>query len=96
MAGPNERAISAASCTFRINNKVVGAGQNVRASENITNQPVFELGEIDVVEHVPTQRTVQLNVGTVRLRRRSLQAQGVWPRGGRSGGYHHDGTARSR
>lgn len=82
MAGPNERAISSAGCTFRINNKKVGSGQSARFSEAITNQPRFELGDVDAQEHVPTQRVVSLSVGLVRLKRRSLKAQGINPRGG--------------
>jgi hypothetical protein len=82
MAGTTRRAFSAAGVDFRINGKKVGAGQSVRGTITITNQPVGELGNIDLIEHVPTQRLVNFSVGIVRLAGRSLKAQGFWPSGG--------------
>lgn len=75
-------AISGARVQLLLNGQVVGYATGVSGNETINQAPVEILGDIDAVEHVAVGRTVTLSADFVRIIDSSLQAQGVWPRGG--------------
>lgn len=77
-----QRGVSGARAKVLINNQEVGWATGVDITENIDQLPVEVLGDIDVVEHEPNRRTVTVSVRTLRILKKSLQAMGIWPRGG--------------
>ncbi len=74
-------AISGAAVKILFNGVAIGRATGVSISENIEQFPVQILGDIDVVEHEPTRRTVTLTADFVRIRLKSLKEQGIFPRG---------------
>lgn len=61
--------------------KLAGRATGVSATENIEQVAVQVLGEIDVVEHEPVSRTVSVTADFVRIKKKSLTEQGIFPRG---------------
>ena len=76
------RAFSGARARLYFGDKLAGWCTGVRGSENITLQRVDVLGNIDSEEIEPTGRTVSMTADFVRIIGSSLQAQGLWPKGG--------------
>jgi len=77
------KAVSGASCVFKLNGVEVGYATGVSAQETIEYAPIDVLGEIDVVGHEPIRRTVSMSASFVRIRLQSLGAKTLWPRGDR-------------
>lgn len=74
-------AISGAAVKILIGDTPVGRATGVSATETIEQTPVQIMGDIDVVEHEPTSRTVTVTADFVRIRLNSLTEQGIFPRG---------------
>jgi hypothetical protein len=78
------RAFSGARARLYFNGtQLAGWCTGVRGSENIQLQRVDVLGEIDSVEIEAVSRNVSMTADFVRIIGDSLQAQGIWPKGGR-------------
>ena len=77
------KAVSGASCVFKINGIEIGYATGVSAQETVEYAPIDILGEIDVVGHEPIRRTVSMSASFVRIKLEALGAIGIWPRGDR-------------
>lgn len=62
--------------------KVIGLMQDLTFSDNYGNEAVSGIGNIDAVEHPPTQSSHDLRCSTVVLRRALLGANAGFPRNG--------------
>jgi len=62
-----------------INNKPVGLLQDVTADEDFAPEPASGIGDVRVVEYVPTMYRVSLRVASMSLKKDSLFSVGVFP-----------------
>jgi hypothetical protein len=60
----------------------VGAAQDATIEFDIAPEPVYGIGDIDPIEHVPTRATYRVSVTQAVLEYNSLLAMGVIPENG--------------
>jgi hypothetical protein len=74
-------AISGANYFIEADGISVGWATGVNFQETVQHVPISVLGNIDVEEHTPTQRTASLSVAHVHILKKTLADMGFWPRG---------------
>lgn len=82
MAATNIQTQSGNRIVVLLNSKQVGLLQSVRMNDDYSPEPASGIGDIHVVEYVPTQARHTLNVSAMVLKRGALLAQGIVPDNG--------------
>lgn len=77
MATQNLRVRSGNRIVVKIDGKEVGLVQSVRMSDDFGPEPASGVGDIHVVEYVPTMARHSLNVSNMVLRTKNLRDQGI-------------------
>lgn len=77
MAQQNIKAHSGNRVAIVMDGKQVGAAKSVRASDDYGPEPVTGIGDIHVLEYVPSVARHSLSVSQVVLRRGSLRSLGI-------------------
>ena len=78
---PEFRAIAGPRAKLFINDVEAGWATNFSCTEAIQQIPVEILGNIDAYEIEAVGRSVTCTASFVRIKKNSLQQQGIWPRG---------------
>lgn len=77
MATQNLRVRSGNRIVVKIDGKEVGLVQSVRMSDDFGPEPASGVGDIHVIEYVPTIAHHSLNVSNMVLRTKNLRDQGI-------------------
>ena len=82
MSVPNVQTHSGNRIVVEVDGQRVGLVQNLRANDNYGLQPASGVGDIHVVEHVPSVANHAISVGTMVLFKKSLAKLGLVPENG--------------
>lgn len=82
MAQQNLKTRSGNRVIIALDGKQIGTMKSVRMNDDYAPEPVTGIGDIHVIEHVPTVARHSLSCSYVVLNRRSLREQGVVPENG--------------
>lgn len=77
MATQNLRVRSGNRIIVKIDGKEVGLAQSVRMNDDYGPEPASGIGDIHVVEYVPTMARHNLNVSNMVLKTKNLRDQGI-------------------
>jgi hypothetical protein len=75
------KAASGANYLVEADGVEVGWCTGANFQETIQHVPISVLGNIDVEEHVPAQRTASLSIAHVHIEKATLADMNLWPRG---------------
>lgn len=76
-----KRAASGANYFLDVDGVTVGWATGANFQQTVQHAPISVLGNIDVEEHAPTQRTASLSIANVHIEKYTLADMGLWPRG---------------
>lgn len=79
MATPNIQVRSGNRISVRLDGKNVGLVQSVRVSEDYAPDPASGIGDIDVIEYVPTMARYSVAVNVMVLEKGALKANSIAP-----------------
>lgn len=82
MATTNVQSQSGNRVAVMLDGIQVGAMQSVRMSASYGLEPVYGIGDIDPLEHVPTAARYPISVSNVVLRKGALRKAGLAPENG--------------
>lgn len=82
MSKPNVQTHSGNRCQVEFDGKMVGLVQSVRANDSYGLEPASGIGDIHVVEHVPTKAMHSLSVSSMVLFKKNLISLGLIPENG--------------
>lgn len=82
MSTPNVQTQSGNRIVVELDGKRVGLVQSLRANDSFGLQPASGIGDIHVVEHVPSVANHSISVGTMVLFTKNLARLGIVPENG--------------
>ena len=88
MSGQKGRVFTGARARFSINSEKVGFARNVNVGEEIEYQPIEELDNIEVSEHVPIAYRVTFTASLFRIVGETFKSKGWFPGLGQSTEEH--------
>lgn len=77
MASINQNVRSGNRIVILLDGKQVGLAQSIRSNDDYAPEPASGIGDIHVVEYVPTMARHNLSISTMVLNRASLRQQGI-------------------
>ena len=84
MAKQNQNVQSANQNKVLIDGKQIGLLQSIRMDDSYGLEGAYGIGDIDPVEHVPTQASYSVSISNMALKKASLRSLGLVPENGQA------------